>query len=178
MVSKNLFFIFFIFFIYSINAATLSISPPQLNFEGEVGEELCNKIRIKVNGTENVTGKIKWAKEGYSKRILHEHNLDSEELNLKVKFLKKLTIEKSEEIEICLRGKNAGTYHGVLLYRIQGKPLQIGIWTNVSLEGKDFIKMTGNFINAEDKEPNLLLFSTILLVVFFALLFWYKKKIS
>jgi hypothetical protein len=178
MVPKNFFFIFFIFFICSIDAATLTISPPHLNFEGKVGDEICNNIKIKVNGTENMTGKIKWAKEGYFERILHEHNLDSEELNLKINFPEKVKVDGSEEIEICLRGKKSGKYHGVLLYRIQDKPLQIGIWTNVSLEGNDFIKMTGNFVNAEGESNNLLIFPIILLIIFFVLLIWYKKKIS
>jgi hypothetical protein len=178
MFSKNLFFIFFIFFIFTVNAATLTISPPQINFQGNVGEKICKEIEIKVNGTENLTGKIKWAKEGYFEKVLSEHNLESKELKLEVNFPKNLEIKENEKIEICLKGKKTGKYHGVLLYRIKNKPLQIGIWVNVNLEGKDFIKMTGNFVKTENEFNSMLIFPTILLVVFIILIFWYKKKIS
>jgi hypothetical protein len=178
MISKNIFFVFLIFFIYSVNAATLTISPPQLDFKGVVGEEICNNIKIKVNGTENLTGKIKWAEEGYFERVLNEHKLDSEELDLEIDFSEEIEINEIEEIKICLRGKKAGKFHGVLLYKIKDKPLQIGIWTNVTLEGNNFIKMTGNFINNKDKFDSLLIFPIILLVILLGLLFWYKKKIS
>ena len=178
MISKNIFLIFLIFSIGFVSSATLSISPPQIDFIGNTNQQICRNISIKTNGTNKLLGETRWAKEDYFERKLSKHNLSSEDLNLEVYFEKKLMVENKKETEICLKAKKEGNFHGLLLYRIEGKPVQIGIWINSSFEGNSLMKITGNFVKTEEKSNFFLTLPVILLAVFLILIIWYKKRIS
>ena len=94
-------------------------------------------------------------------------------------FLTEVEVRESKKIEICIEGKNFGNYHGVLLYKIKNKPVQVGIWMNVSLEGNERIKITGNFVKEGGKNGRILfVLPVVFLFIFFFLLILYKRKIS
>ena len=178
MKSKNIFFIFLIFLINFVSSATLSMSPSQIDFVGNIKEEICQKVIIKVNGTEVLTGKTKWAEENYFERKLIMHKLDSKEKGLEIFLPEILEISEKQDIDVCIKGNNPGKFHGVLLYKIENKPVQVGIWMNVSLEGNSLVKITGNFVKSEGESSRLYLLSIILLGIFLGLIVWYKKRIS
>jgi hypothetical protein len=113
------------------------MSPAQIDFVGKPFEKVCEKIYIKTEGLENLTGSIRWAKKGYSERNLLKHNLNSEALDLEVEFPERIFLKGQKQIEICILGEE-GKYHGILLYKIEGKNLQMGIWLNVNFEKQKY----------------------------------------
>jgi len=173
---KKLFIIFICFFIPLISSATLSMSPQQIDFVGNTNEKICDEVSLKTDGMATLIGEDLWAEEGYSERKLKQHTLESEELKLNLEYPKEIKIDDEGTIEVCLIGKSKGDYHGVLLYRIKDKPVRVGIWMNVSLEGTTQ-KITANIIGNEKTNSGFLfIIPIILLVVLGVLLLILKRK--
>ena len=177
MNSKFLFIFLFIFLICFGSSATLSMSPPQIDFVGQTGETICEKVYFKIEEKDILIGKANWAKEGFDERKLSKHQLTSEEIGLEVIMPELITIDNCSEIEVCIKGSKKGNYHGALLYRIKDKPLQVGIWMNVSLKGNSIQKITGNFIKTEGKRGNMgVYFAVMLFLILGGLLVWNWKR--
>lgn len=155
------------------NAATLSMSPQQINFIGDVNEKICEEVNLKTDGEAVLIGDDRWAEEGYFERKLKQHNLDSSELKLDLEYPETISINNDDVIEVCLTGKSKGNYHGVLLYRIEGKPVQVGIWMNASLEGS-ISKITGGVVS--DKNISFVFIAPIILLVVLGVLLWVLKR--
>lgn len=173
-----LFICFLVFMLGTANAVTLSMSPPQLDFQGKVGETICLNVTMKTLGNVLVVGEDKWAEEGFSERKLSMHKLGAKELHLELNYVEELEINEKEIFEVCLNGESSGNFHGLLLYKIKDKPVKIGIWINVTLEKSGLIKMTGESINIREKAKplNILAVSTIfLLVIFLGLVFRFRS---
>jgi len=170
-------FFLFVFFIGFCSATTLTVSPTQIDFIGKTNEIICNKVKISVEDTQILEGKTKWAEQGQDERILSMHKLNANELDLDVTLPKIIEIYESSEIEVCIKGSKKGNYHGALLYKIEDKPVQVGIWMNVSLEENSLMKITGNFIKTEDKRGNMgVYFAVMLFLILGGLVVWSKKR--
>jgi hypothetical protein len=176
MIKKCLFFVYFVFILTNVSAVQLSISPPQIDFVGSTGEEICNTIFIQVNGTENLIGKNLWAEEGIDLRKISLHNLTSEDLRIDFNYEDKIEVDGERGAQICVTAKRKGTYHGLLLYKIENKPVQVGIWMNVSVsKGNDLVKITGNAVkDSGDKGVTWVVFP-IGLVIILGILFILQK---
>jgi len=191
---KKLLFIFIIFlFLFIIpNVISFGISPPQINFLGNSGEKICQKIFLNPDGEGTFLGKTLWAKEDNLERKLSNHFLNPEDLGLKADFNKNFTIKNKSDVEICITGSKSGKYHGVLLYRLQNKPVQVGVWLSVliknSRENNFPLKLTGRIIEGKINNLNLGFFNIMGIFDFVLLLFlifllfilskrkWRKKK--
>ncbi len=177
---KKIYFIFyFIFFISLTSAVTLSMSPPQIDFLGKTGEKLCADVTITTDGFYEVLGEDLWAQEGYFERKLSSHKLPSENLSLEINYPKQTIVNNKTLAEVCIKGKNQGNFHGLLLYQVKDKPIKIGIWINVSLEKNDILKITGHSINVTKefvKSNSLIVIAFVLFVVFLLLVFRLKGK--
>lgn len=172
---KKIILLLFVFLFPLVNAATLSMSPQQIDFSGNVNEKICEKVTLKTEGEAVLLGEDLWAEEGYSERKLKQHTLNSEELKLELNYPENIKINNNEVIGVCLVGKKKGNYHGVLLYRVEGKPVRVGIWMNVSLEGSGS-KITGNVVGESNKMNFLFIIPIILLIVLGILLWMLKRK--
>jgi len=172
-------FLFLLVFLFPlVNAATLSMSPQQIDFVGNVNEEICEEVTLRTDGEAILIGENLWAEEGYSERKLKQHNLEGGELKLEINYPESIEINSEKVIEVCLVGKKKGDYHGVLLYRVEGKPVRVGIWMNASLESS-ISKLTGNIIGEGNEERSfgfLFIISIILLMVLGCLLWILKRK--
>lgn len=180
MAKKFIFFFYFIFLISFVSATTLTMSPSQLDFTIDKNEVVCKTAKIK--GSENLTviGETRWAEKGYSERKLTSHNLSFEDLKLDINIPREINFSNSSNIDICIKGKK-GNYHGILLYKIKDKPIQVGIWLNVSIGGEfdSQNKITGNSIKIEKNNENfsnILVIPAILLLVLLILLFRLRYK--
>ncbi len=168
----------FIFLFPLVNAATLSMSPQQIDFNGNVGEKICNNINLKTENGAVLIGETGWAKENYFERKLKSHNLSEEDLNLIIDYPREIEIFNNKTIEVCVTGKKSGNYHGIILYRVKNKPVRVGIWMNVTLEGKGFQIITGNFLGGDGTgvKTGLVISPIIFLIILGGLLFFNRKK--
>ncbi len=174
---KKIILFLFVFLFPLVNAATLSMSPQQINFIGNVNERICEEVTLKTEGEAVLLGEDKWAEKGYSERKLKQHILDSSELKLELEYPNNIKINNNKTIQVCIVGKNKGNYHGILLYRVEGKPVRVGIWMNVSLGGSDS-KITANVVGEEKNFSFLFVMPIILLVVLGILLWMLKRKVK
>ncbi len=158
-----------------VNSASLSMSPQQIDFVGNVNEKICNEVDLKTEGEAVLIGEDFWAEEGFFERKLKQHNLNSSELKLSLEYPKSIEINNKKTINVCLAGKNKGNYHGILLYRVEGKPVRVGIWMNVNLEGSNF-DITGSIISEEGSNVGLLFVIPIILLVVLGVLLWILKR--
>ncbi len=169
-------FLFFVLFISLSSCTTLSMSPPQIDFIGKTGETICNDFYIEGDLDYLVTGEDRWAIEGYEERKLSKHNLSSDELDLELTYVKKVELKNKTSLEICVEGKDAGTYHGILLYKIKDKPVKVGIWMEVTLEGFSFESISLGGKSVSEKKGLGLMFVPTLLIAILLVLLWVKNK--
>ena len=158
------------------NAGDFSISPPQINLEGTLGQEVCEDFFIASPNGSILVGEDRWGVKGESRRKFSAHTLSSASLGLKTVYPQ--LIESDGEIisEICIKGNEEGNYHGLLMYRLEGSPTGIGVWVNVSLSGKTErgnLGLTGFGVEGEKGEVGSLevLFGVIVLVLVGVLVF-------
>jgi hypothetical protein len=176
---KNFFIFLFIFLLPIVNSATLSMSPQQIDFQGNTGEKICNQINLKTPDEATLIGETNWAEKGYLERKLKNHNLLEEDLDLIIEYPKIIKIINNKSIEVCITGKKPGNYHGIILYRIEDKPIRVGIWMNVSLEKKGILRTTGKIIDDKsNNNSNFFIGITFLLLLIFLALIWKLKKPS
>jgi len=175
MKDKNILFSLFVFLISVGSCASLSMSPPQINFQGSVNENICSSFMIEGNSI--VQGETKWAREGYFERKINEHMLNASELGLEIDYLGEFELNGSVEKDICILAKNPGNYHGILFYKIKDKPLKVGIWMNVSIsEKKDKnIGLTG--FSVEGNVGNMEMWLGILVICLLGVL-WFLLKVK
>lgn len=176
-----IFSFFFLIFISSlVSSQSLSISPTQIDFIGDINEEICNEITIKTSMEQNLIGEDRWAKKGETRRKFLIHNLSSEKLSLTLNYNRILTSTNNTKIGICLEGKKEGIYHGLLLYRIDESSTGAGIWMNVSLINKNpFTKITGKIIEGTKQTSKInlaIILSIFLITIFVILVFKLRKK--
>lgn len=172
---KRIILFLFIVLFPLVNAVTLSMSPQQIDFIGNVNERICEEVTLKTDGEAVLLGEDLWAEKGYFERNLKQHNLESDDLKLSLEYPENVKINNYETIEVCLTGKSKGDYHGVLLYRVEGKPVRVGIWMNVSLGGSGS-GITASVVGDERNFNFFFVLPIILLVVLVVLLWMLKRK--
>lgn len=184
---KILFFYFILFILVSTSsAATLTLSPPQLDFYGNTQELICKEFKIKVDGMQTLTNKVLWAKEGFIERKLNEHNLKGDNLGIELSVQSPIIVDEESIQKICIKSNSPGNFHGILLYKIYNKPIQVGLWLNLSIKEtkKSFLGMTGAITMTGETTSDLnskkiFWFTPIILAIILFILFSkLDKKIS
>ena len=160
MKKSSLFFIF-IFLISLASASRLSMSPPQIDFNEN---NLCQEVIINTDEGYNLSGRILFAEEDYSQRKLSAHKYPPEEIGINMDYPNNLSLDGIKKISICIEPKK-GNYHGVLLYRIEGKPVEVGIWINSSFKKKGILSLTGNVISQKEKSNSVYVLTIVLAVL-------------
>lgn len=162
-----IFLICFVPFVYGIGA-----SPAQLDFVGNTGEVICKNVTISdVEGV--VLVEDRWAIEGSDDRDFLAHRLDGVGFGLDVDYEENFTAEGGTEREVCVSGKMAGFYHGVLLIKGDGDNSGVGIWVVVDLVGVTVISLEGMSVISSEEDPGIVLvlvFVLLLLVLIVVML--------
>jgi len=179
--NKNiLFLILLIFLMGVVSSATLSMSPPQLDFVGNTGEKICSDLFLNIGGEGVLIGEDRWAEQDFLDRKLSAHNLIAEDLKIEINYLKEINLSGEKIVNVCVVGKNSGNYHGVLLYRLKDTPVKQGIWINVSLDkSRGASRITGGTISEGSEDGFVSVFVLIgilLLVVLIYLVMRLKRK--
>lgn len=179
---RKLFILFFFIFLISlISSAELSISPTQLDFNTITNQESCNQISIYTEKLGLLIGEDRWAEEGIVEKKFSLHNLSPSDLDLEVSYPKKLEVKNFTTMDICIIAKNAGLYHGLLLYKIESNNAGVGIWmtANVSKkEGMSISKLTGKAIAVKESDAGtiLIILPIVLMIILGVLLLKLRKK--
>ena len=136
-------FCFFLILILMYNGFALEVSPSKLRFHGDVGEEICKKFNF--TSSSSVSLENRWAlTQDRGKFLSYLYNATMFGLDVKY-YNESLNNTK----RICIKGKNEGSYYGLLLIKeIMGNS-GIGIWLNVELNGGSLVE----FDNASER-PN------------------------
>lgn len=128
LLSSLLLSIYFIFILSFVSGATLEISPPSLEFNGEVDKLVCEELIVSSAGNTMIVNIQDFWKEGRgSSRDINEFILFSSELNIQSIYQKRLVLREKTPFSICLKGRE-GVYHGLLFFNVENYPLGIGIW--------------------------------------------------
>jgi len=176
--SKYFIFFSFIFLLSFTSSITLSMSPEQLDFSGEVGVKICDTAMIKTDGVKIVTGKILFSEEGIFERKLTKYKLSPIERGVETIFPKEIIINNETQIEICLNAQ-IGDYHGIILYKIKNAPVQVGIWINASFSGVETISISqkaGKKIKSVSSENLIVIIGIFWMIILGGLLIILLRK--
>lgn len=142
---NNIFYIFLVFILlnlFFINAAQLSISPPELFINGTIGKENCHELKISFDSTGNLVGDVKWS--SIPSKEINNYKLNAEYFQLIENYPRNIYFKDRDKkiINICFNGKEQGSYNGLLIYRTDRSYAGIGIWIHLILENnKNTAKM-------------------------------------
>jgi hypothetical protein len=183
---KKLFALFFFIFLISFASAfELSISPPQIDFNLTANHESCSQINVYLEKPDTLIGADKWAQKGITERKFSLHTLSSKDLGLKVNYPKRLQAQNLTKINVCISAKNAGFYHGLLLYKTESSKSGVGIWINLNVTNSEIFsikKLTGNVINQQNTYSKIILsmlafYSAIILILLTIKYHRHKRKL-
>ncbi len=177
--------IIFILLIPSVLAYELGISPTQITLEGKTNEQLCtNMTVISKDYNDSITVESKWASQGINDKDISLHTLTPDILKIKAEYLSTFTLNQRKQIELCLTAQDAGSFHGLMLFKTEKSNIEVGNWISLTIaQGENTpqgtIALTGSTISEIPSGGILILeltFSLILIVVFIFLLTMRKKK--
>lgn len=176
----TIFFLFFFSFLSLVNCSELKISPQELFFEGETNKFICKNISIETSEESTVIIQDRWAIKDFQEKDFKSHKLKREDLDLALTYnSSRRVIDLSNEL-ICIKAKQAGFYHGLILLRIKDSSSGIGVWINLNISEKNFKTKVSDTILLKNKESSKLVsfvLFLLILILLIELIFYLKKKI-
>ncbi len=166
---SEILFLFFVFFMVSVSAYDLRASPEEIVLDGFSGDVICEEIVVSLDEVGEIVVEDRWASSGVSERTFIAHNLNAEDIGLSVEYKDEFVIINEKRVEVCVSG-DAGSYHGLFLFRVKGQNAGVGVWAVVNIEEKGFSMISGDVIRdiGSGNAPMFLLIG--LMVVVFVLL--------
>tara|TARA_Y100000310_G_scaffold150569_2_gene150051 strand:- start:3251 stop:3775 length:525 start_codon:yes stop_codon:yes gene_type:complete len=161
----------------------LGISPPEVTFEGSVGERICNEVSLHSSSNLEVVGKDRWMKGDVFVKDLSRYKSGADDLKIEVDYPKELGVVSREEFEVCVVAEKEGDYFGALIYTASDGPVGIGNWiiVRVSEDENSLIELLPGLPRSEDGRvkivPVLLVSNSLLLFSFLMLIsFRFRRK--
>lgn len=114
----------FFLFVAFCSAFDFSVSPQELNFIGTKNTWICNNVTVKMSEILPISISSRWTNLEKSKEIT-DYKILNQESQIEIK-----TSNVDNTYTICLKSKYLVDKKGVLLFRIDKKPVGIGIWIN------------------------------------------------
>jgi len=116
----------------------IGISKDELHLSGQPNQWLCDKFVISSTDYHGpIAAYNVWSNET-KERNLVLHKKTAEELGLEIKYDDNIILNGSKEIEVCVKSKQPGFYHGAIVFRpnlTQGNVgLGMGIWVSLDTE--------------------------------------------
>ncbi len=102
-------------------------------------EELCQTVVLLTDTTTNFEGTDRWSPENFTEWDAKKFIKESIDYELNVSYLKEIeNVFGEKTVEICITGKETGTYRGVVIFKgmTEGSNvgLAVGIWLKVIIE--------------------------------------------
>ena len=170
MIIKFLYYIPTIIILISfVSAVQIGISPPQIEFEGNVGEKICKTIKLFSEQEERFIGTDRWSNEKYFVKDINKYNINSSTIGIEFDYPRELISKEKSEIEICVKGDNPGEYYGAIIYSTN-KSAAVGSWIILKVHGdKDGIKnntketvfITGRIVGGTNGNQSSFFFITL-----------------
>ena len=178
---RGIFFLFFFVFCLSfVSAVSLEMSPPVVEFVGEVGVPMCRNVSVSVSEWSVVSGQDRWLGGDGLRGDFLSYNLSSEDVGLSVDYPFEVSFIGDRDISVCVNAESEGVYDGALLFNVKGGSAGVVSWMsiNVSFGESSLEKITGAFVSEDDVNyVGVMGFSLVfLLVVFFGLVVFLKRK--
>src|SRR3989344_9690847 len=102
--------------ISTASAVEIGISPAQLEFKADAGQEVCKKVSVYSGEDENLIGSDKWSGEKTFVKDIRKYTLNSSEKGITFKYPKEVYAKRQLEFNVCIIGNKAGMYYGSLIY--------------------------------------------------------------
>lgn len=174
------FLFFFVFCLNFVSAVSLEMSPPVVEFFGEVGVPMCKNVSVFVSEWSVVSGQDRWLGDDSLKGDFLSYNLSSEDVGLNVDYPFEVSFIGGRDIVVCVNAESEGVYDGALLFNVKGGSAGVVSWmsVNVSSGESSLEKITGAFVSEDDVNyVGVMGFSfVLLLVVFLGLVIFLKRK--
>jgi hypothetical protein len=158
-----------------VSSLGLGISPPEVTFEGSVGERICKKVSLHSSSNLNVIGKDGWREGDVFVKDLSKYKSEAGDLKIEMDYPKELSVVSREEFDVCVVAEKEGDYYGALIYTARNGPVGIGNWIVVRVsEGENsLMRLLPKIPRSEDggiKIVSVLLVSNSLLLFSFLML--------
>src|SRR3989344_2074550 len=120
--------------ISTVSAVEIGISPAQLEFKADAGQEVCKKVSVYSGEEDNLIGSDKWSGEKTFVKDIRKYTLNSSEKGITFKYPKEVYAKRQLEFNVCIIGNKAGMYYGSLIYSTN-KSAAVGTWIILKVNG-------------------------------------------
>lgn len=166
LLNRYIFFFLFLFCCSSVGAFTFGASPPELFFEGEVGERICASLSLSSEQPLVIAFSDTWS-DIHDSRSLYDYSLSASAVGLTPLYSRTLTLVSNATVPLCITAQRAGTHSGLLLLTPTQGTGTIGIWLHVHSKGKISSFITGFTIAPlKDTVSSLSVVSPVLIFLF------------
>lgn len=150
----------------NVSAIKISLSPAHINLSGKINTEICQKISLLSDKKVTFYGEDKWSLKN-EKNNLAGYTLNSEDINIKVSYPKKVSAQ-TRQFDFCINSEKEGNFYGILYYKSATGAGGIGslVKLNISNEAK----------RSNDLIVSLSSISLALILILFLLFIWKKKS--
>ncbi len=128
-----------------VKAVEIGISPAQLEFKADAGQEICKKLKVYSGEEDNLIGMDKWSSEKAFVKDIRKYTLNSNELEITFKYPKEIYAKRQLEFNVCIISKKSGTHYGSLIYSTN-KSAAVGTWI--------ILKVNGNAAEGDNENDN------------------------
>jgi hypothetical protein len=157
----------------------IGFSPENLVYNSSIGQKQCQIVTIN-SDSKNIIVSDKWAENKDTPWNPNLFNVSASDNELSISYDKKLSIN-DRTIEVCISGKKAGEYHGILLIKeeqVGNSVVQAGIWIKAVIsDGKDksfLSSITGAAIGLGNTK--VILVPLVFIIVIVLLIIYIKNK--
>src|SRR3989344_8831634 len=145
----------------------LGVSPPQINYFGNLSELLCNNITIISRDYEGeIISMDKWSNKYHFSRNLNEYSLTDQDLGIYIEYPKSFILDKKTEINVCIKAEKEGSYYGAMLFQANNMSLGVGSWVNLIVEDENETNNAHNLILGQVLFMSIILAAFLLYMVF------------
>lgn len=131
--------------ISTVSAVEIGISPAQVEFKADAGQEVCKKVSVYSGEEDNLIGSDKWSGEKTFVKDIRKYTLSSSEKGITFKYPKEVYARNRLEFNVCITGDKSGTYYGSLIYSTN-RSAAVGTWI--------ILKVNGDVAEDENDEGN------------------------
>lgn len=185
-----LYFLFVVFFSFgffgSVDALEIGISPSEMDFSLDEGEEKCFNFILLSDKDISFDISVLWSDS--KSRKIEDYKAYSAEKNINFSHKSLNKTDDERNYQACLSGNDAGKYYGVLIAKVLERNAAVGMWIELDVNGGNVFDYLGfNSDTSREKDNSeikeeinpvffLLLSTSFLLTLFLLMMIFYVRK--
>lgn len=128
--TKFILFFIVLFFLSFVQAVELGVSPSEIKFDGDAGNEICKKFIV---FSKDYTGEV----QVYDKWKYNNEEINSTAFGINADYDSEFELNEYEEEEICFNYNYGGKFNGLISFRTADGSVEVNMFIGADISGKE-----------------------------------------